>query len=295
MTQLARTLAVVAAAVGTPVGFFASEAFARQRVLGTSLTPLVTDGARYGAFVPAVGAITVADFGSGKKQVFAVADGCQPQDGAPDVFLVNCRDQAGFAMPFVLNAKRHQLTRVVGNYDIRSEDFAQIGRYWLAGTDSASGHSIVEHRNWRTGAVVNNGEEGDAVPRDLNSPGLDELGPPTSLWAAVLAARPYVVAITARGLRESVVLRRAGHPTRVLERCSRPCSGLEAGGGLVTWTDGQTASAYRLHSRRHQTWAVGQNTGITHSRGRVFLSVPNRTPGPFGSTRYTIRYASAPR
>jgi hypothetical protein len=282
----AASAVMLAAAPGSAAAARPMHMFAR------AAAPLQSDGGRYVAFLPVRGRLDVHDFLTGKAVSVAVDESCNPVDGAGGYFLINCPAQSGFATPFVLDAHKGKVQPVPGGVDITLEDFGQIGRHWLRGSDSSSGRPTTEYLNWRTGARRAFGEEELSVPRDLNSASLRPLGPPTAS-VAVFAAGPYVVADEFRkGSGDRIVLRPKNLPTRTLDRCRRGCSVLQAGGGLVTWASGPNrARGYVLRTGHSRTWSLPTGTeGVEHTTRRLLFSVRNRS-----GTGYTIFAVASPR
>jgi hypothetical protein len=203
----------------------------------------------------------------------------------------------------VLDAAHHKIRKPAGDIDPRLESFAYIGRYWLRGENSSSGHPITVYLNWHSGERVTFGEERVAVPRDLNSPNLRTLGAATDSQE-VFADGPFIAALRSVEGRTTfgpVILRRSGHPTRTLDRCRNGCASLSIGGGLVTWRSGRRAHVYVLyrgHSVSYKLPAAARDnqraadTAVMHTRQRILLNIPS---GAAAESPFSVYSQPAPR
>ncbi len=279
------SLAVVLGVTGAPAdGAPDAPKLVDRAVAGADLR---TDGNRYAAYTRAPGVLALYD---GTKRTVAtvqVPAGCTVTDGTRGAFLVICVDSEGTHLPYILRPGTRQFTQVPGG-DLATravtDDYEEIGRYWLQGT-TTDNHGATVYRNWHTGQLVFGGSSGS---RNINSRGL-------------AAGRPGTRVDYRSSSATSLVYHHNGHHKTVAVCAPRTCLLPHLSKGLITWIQGNsegfsgaaTAYGYNTSNGKRYRWRVSSLPGhkpgdrilaVDHTATRVLLEVA----GSSGSAPYRV-------
>ena len=209
-------------------------------------------------------------------------------DGRDGRFVAECFFESS-TYTFVIHASTGAVT-AIGDDASRCASYHRIGRYWLEGISSCSGHSVVIYTNWRTSETVSDEAlVNDArIPYDLDRPQLRALARPAPTPFAVDGALVLAQRKRGRGPRApySVTLERGkGRNTR-LGACDRECAHMSLGGGLAAWGDGSRLNGYALRARRSLRWTLPAGASLVGTtEKRVYLRVPSASKPRTGDLR----------
>ena len=303
MRRIAQSLLAGATILLTP----AVASAASPRSLGVSAEPVEADGSRFAAYRSGPAELTVIDDARGRTFTVAVEPRCQTGDMAPvGLMLLYCGRTETHDPELRVLDLRHGTTTLVpsgtggsGGFDPSFESYDELGRRWLAGESSASGHRVRVYLDWHTGAKRSFGEDGAGgsyTPRDLDDEALPRIAPARPGGRDFDRDPPFSVTPTRtfdRDVWSDLTLFRGGtrrtFGTRVarLDHCPTWCGSIAIGAGLVTWSRGRVARAYVLGGGRRLQWRFDRvltptgNLGraVRHTRTTVYVSVRDPATG----------------
>ena len=288
-----RTLAVttVVTGLGGAAGSAAAAAAERTSLTAAAVLGPAVDGRESAAWSPdefsptregRPGRVVIRHDRTGARKIVDLPRACHAvtvPDGRDGRFLVECFFESS-TYTFVIHASTGAVTAIGDDATSRCASYRRIGRYWLEGTSSCSGHSVVIYTNWRTSetfsdeALVNDAR----IPYDLDRPQPRALARPAPTPFAVDGALVLAQRKRGRGPRApfSVTLERGkGRSTR-LGACSRECVHMSLGGGLAAWGSGSRLNGYALRARRSLRWTLPAGASlIGTTEKRVYLRVPS--------------------
>ena len=298
---MVRLALVLASLVVMALPDAATAAEASLRALGTSRTPVFTDGTRYAAFQSDATHITVRDDAKDRSFELSNPPGCRPVALAPGARLLReCPpDPPAEGEPPPESPapdRRYEVVNLiqesVNDVPVQPGDvFTEIGSRWMAGEARPQpGHVFLTYLDWRTGRRHDFDEDpSDArVPRDLNSATLVPLSPPRPAEYVVAADSPFTVAHTGRDtmgrpshldLYRGTTERGFGQRVARLDRCgATACRSVTIGGGLVTWVKGRQVRGRATRGKqrvlvRNPPGASAAGLRATHTRMMVYVAL----------------------
>ena len=261
----------------------------KPRAEGPAYSQLIADGVRYAAFKPSRDQLRLRDDRTGTGRQISLADGCVPISARYGTFLVSCFIN-GRSSYLLLDGASGSLRPVPGagsTFDPSTGSLDRIGRYWIQGTDSSSGHPTTLYLDWRTGARSPYGAELDQsdFPRDLDRRNLRGLGPRQFPAGFSDADGPFIVRQVGKERPrdfQDLVLYRGDQRLTVLDRCHTYCGSVGLSAGRVIWSRGAVGFGYDIKARRRSHWRLprsitsvgGDRQGIQATRRHVFFSAP---------------------
>jgi hypothetical protein len=243
------------------------------RSLGPAYSQLITDGVRYLAFKPQRDQLEVKNDQTGVVKQVPLADGCVPIYARYATFLVSC--YADGAKSFLLlDTATGSLRPVPGAgsaYDPSSATLVRIGRNWIEGTDSSSGHPTRFYVNWHTGTRSQFGRESDLsdVQRDLDSPSLRAIGPSQFPVGFSDVDGSFVLRQAGRERfprdYQDLVLYRNKRRVALLDRCHTYCGSVGVSGGRAIWSRGALGYGFTVKTRQRTHWRLPQSITVLGS------------------------------
>lgn len=160
----------------------------------------------------------------------------------------------------------------------------EVGATWITG-------SVDDHRtlvNWHTGA------QRPLNQRDDRNYDLDQPTPKLRVLAVgtTLLDRPDGRSVS-RKLVDRIAFRQAGRTITIRRQCDDQCSGITYAGGVISWSEAQSACAYVVRTRREGCWTptvrqlsnvqqggIGadpvEHMPVSHTAHGLFITFPER-------------------
>ena len=269
---------VLLATVAATVFCGQARATPKARVLGTTITGVASDGARYVAFMPSEDVIRVFDMRS--RSAYSLTTPCLPIDGAYGRFLLRCPD--GYRL---LQARTRRAYAVRVPERFQHTEFDEIGRYWLRGTELLDVFGDAHFLNWRNGSTASGDEETKA---DLERRGFHRK--PSTLADEYFGSSGGLDLYCRERLHRrandppdlfTLELRRAGRfrPPVVLQRSRRDCPAGSARlrRGVAAWEHERYVYSYVLQTGHRYRW---RGSDPEHTRGWiVFVRATGQSGG----------------
>lgn len=291
LVALALPGAAAAAAVTPRVEL--GSAFSSIADIKAPTDPVVSDGERYVAYVPAPGIVRVRD--TKWRRTRDVKTPCLPEAAGAARVLLSC-GQLGRARPAILDPRTLAIHVLGPRRDLR---YFAIGRFWLAAEPSL--HVCMEcgvsetYINWHTGQRRTVGSSFD---RNLDSSRLlPEPAPPRGFDLYVREGRTLIyrrvafdAPLEARDVKGSVRL----------SPCRPDCDVIDPSAGKVTWlTANDVYHGYDLATHRRYRWPIRiapslENVfgdlidPVVHTRYEVLVSTLRTDYGNDDLARYTV-------
>ena len=260
----------------------AADASATRPTVAKAVRGAGVDGGHLVAWAKADGRVVVLDDRTGARTPIVIAGGCEGAwvaDGSDGRFLVQCNLRAGHPAWLVLNARSQ---KVIASGDANCEQFGSIGRHWLEGADTCSGHGAIIYRDWRDGQRFPSGGDLYGDPRrpyDLDTPYLDAIGSTQQTNFVVGMGR--ALAETRSGSADSpryAIKLISDSKTRRIHRCQGHCQPISLRGGLALWSDGPGyANGYALGAKKRLDWWVPDRARLVGSTAHRVYYVTDRT------------------
>jgi hypothetical protein len=245
---------------------------------------VISDGQRYVALQTADRELVIVDTRRDTQQHVTVPSDCPPAAMGFGQVVLGCQ-------PSLIDAATGSLRPIAGAASADAsgpaDEFDAIGSRWLEGTgQSPGGASGDVFVNWHTGerrVIAGHRNVHDLSgpgPPDLNDPQLRDSGRCSDQWIYARAGPWQVIS----GLAGQLVLQRCRQATRtglVLDACARaPCGSVQVSGGHVIWSEGASAFAFSVPTKRTSFWRLarfrashpGDGVAVAQTATRIVLA-----------------------